>query len=97
MKETGRVYCIEDYGSALVGRKTIDLFMPSNGKMQNWGVRHVNIEIIKMGCFDKSLSVLRPRQRSRHVRAMVAALRKRHEPAAALLAGGPATSQPTAN
>jgi hypothetical protein len=50
----------------------------------------VNIEVIKMGCFDKSLSVLRPRQRSRHVAAMVAALRKRYAPAPALLAGGPA-------
>jgi 3D (Asp-Asp-Asp) domain-containing protein len=92
MKETGRTYRIEDYGSALVGRKTIDLFMPSNARMHAWGMRHVNIEIIKMGCFQRSLDVLRPRQKARHVRKMVAALRTKQLAAAPLLAGGPSTA-----
>jgi 3D (Asp-Asp-Asp) domain-containing protein len=88
MKETGRTYLIEDYGSALVGRKTVDLYMLSDRKMRAWGVRQVNIEIIKWGCFDKSLTVLKPRQRHRHVRRMVHALHQR-KAGGALLAGGP--------
>ena len=35
----GATYVIEDYGSALVGRKTIDLYMPSMGAVRKWGVR----------------------------------------------------------
>ncbi len=45
----GRKYVIEDYGSALVGRKTIDLYMPSRAMMNRWGVRHVEIEILEWG------------------------------------------------
>ena len=77
MKSTGRTYKVEDYGSALVGRKTVDIYMPSNSKMNAWGVRQVDIEIIEMGCFQKSLAVLKPRQKSSHVRKMVAALQQR--------------------
>ncbi len=78
MPGNGRTYIIEDYGSALVGRKTIDLYSPNAQVMNAWGVRHVGIEILKLGSFAKSLSMLEPRQRhGGHVRRMVAALRKR--------------------
>src|SRR5436189_4700450 len=36
MLENGRNYVIEDYGSALVGRQTIDLYMPTRALMRNW-------------------------------------------------------------
>jgi 3D (Asp-Asp-Asp) domain-containing protein len=73
---TGRTYVIEDYGSALVGRKTIDLYMPTRKLMNQWGMRHVDIEIIEWGSRAMSLKMLEPRQRNSHVRVMVAALRK---------------------
>ena len=76
MVENGRTYVIEDYGSALVGRQTIDLYMPSRAIMRNWGVRNVEIEILEWGSEAMSLKLLQPRSRHRHVGVMVAELRK---------------------
>ncbi len=77
----GHKYVIEDYGSALVGRKTIDLYMPSRAMMNRWGVRNVDIEILEWGSNVMSLKLLEGRMRNEHVRRMVAALRKQ-KPAA---------------
>jgi 3D (Asp-Asp-Asp) domain-containing protein len=72
----GRTYVIEDYGSALVGRQTIDLYMPDRRTMRDWGVRHVEIEIVEWGSSAMSLKLLAPRCRNHHVAVMVAQLRK---------------------
>lgn len=74
--ESGRTYVIEDYGSALVGKQTIDLYMPNRKSMNAWGVRHVDIEILEWGSRVMSLKLLESRQRNRHVRSMVYNLRK---------------------
>ena len=71
---TGRNYVIEDYGSALVGRRTIDLFYPSRRLMRQWGCRNVEIEILAWGSPRRSLEVLGDRRRHPQVRAMVASL-----------------------
>jgi 3D (Asp-Asp-Asp) domain-containing protein len=71
---TGRKYIIEDYGSALVGRRTIDLFCPSRSLMNQWGMRHVEIEILEWGSPRKSLEVLAERRRHPQCRKMVASL-----------------------
>jgi 3D (Asp-Asp-Asp) domain-containing protein len=76
MQETGRTYVIEDYGSALVGKQTVDLFMPSGAAMRQWGCRTVNIEILEWGSKAMSLKMLEPRQRAGYVRKMVASLKK---------------------
>lgn len=75
--ETGEDYVIEDYGSALVGKYTIDLYKSTRGEMNRWGVRYVTIEITELGSYKTSLAVLVPRQRHPHVRAMVAGLKKK--------------------
>ena len=72
---TGEICQIDDYGSALVGTGTIDLYKKSRGDMHNWGVRYVDIKILEWGSSQKSLQILRERTRNRHVRAMVADLR----------------------
>jgi len=68
-------YIIEDYGSALVGRQTIDMYMPTRKMMNAWGVKHVDIEILEWGSKAMSLKLLQDRQRRSHVRQMVASLR----------------------
>jgi hypothetical protein len=68
-------YVIEDYGSALVNRQTIDLYMPTRRMMNAWGVKHVDIEILEWGSKAMSLKLLEGRQRRQHVRTMVAQLR----------------------
>lgn len=68
-------YVIEDYGSALVGKKTIDMYMPTRSMMRQWGVKMVDIEILEWGSKSMSLKLLEGRQRNGHVRTMVSSLR----------------------
>lgn len=69
--QPGIIYVVDDYGSALVGTGTIDLYKPSRSMMDNWGVRHVDIEVIQWGSFEKSMDLMRDRTKWRHVRAMM--------------------------
>jgi 3D (Asp-Asp-Asp) domain-containing protein len=73
---TGEDYVIEDYGSALVGRKTIDIYKSTRSAMNAWGVRHVEIEIIEWGSPAVSLRVLEPRQKYGYIQRMVSGLRQ---------------------
>ena len=74
--ETDEVFQIDDYGSALVGTGTIDLYKSNRLAMKKWGVRSVDIDVIEWGSREKSLAVLKPRQKNRIVRKMVLALAK---------------------
>jgi 3D (Asp-Asp-Asp) domain-containing protein len=78
---TGQVYRVEDYGWALAGRNTIDLYMPSRGSMNSWGAREENIQILHWGDSDESLRLLQAHQGYRHIRRMV--LELQGDPAAA--------------
>ncbi|MCB1278326.1 3D domain-containing protein [Prosthecobacter sp.] len=72
------LYVVDDYGSALVGTKTIDLYKPTFSAMNRWGTRHVTIKVIKWGSFAKSLAILKPRSyKAPHVRKMVASIEGR--------------------
>lgn len=73
---TGHEYVIEDYGSALVGKRTIDLFFPSRKQVRGWGVRNEQIEILEWGSEAMSLKLLSGRCRNSHVAVMVAQLKK---------------------
>ena len=75
LRETGQVYVIDDYGSALIGTRTIDLCMPSNRAMHAWGVRHVTIDVLEWGSPRRSLEVLTPRN-NHMARRMLVALRR---------------------
>ncbi len=66
------LYEVDDYGSALVGTKTIDLYKPSKDSMNEWGSRKVDIQIIKWGSRSKSLAILKPRVHSApHIAQMI--------------------------
>lgn len=70
-------YVIDDYGGALIGTNTIDLYKTSRGAMRAWGVRRVDIDIIEWGSKHESLKVLEPRKRNRLIRRMIAGLEQR--------------------
>jgi len=74
---TNQEYIIDDYGWALVGTDTIDLYKTSRLEMKQWGVRHVDIDILQWGSDEQSLKVLAPRCKHNRVRQMVAALEKK--------------------
>jgi 3D (Asp-Asp-Asp) domain-containing protein len=81
---TGQVYRVEDYGWALAGRNTIDLYMPSRGTMNSWGAREENIQVLKWGDPNESLRLLQAHQGYRHIRRMVLELQGQDAAAAAL-------------
>jgi len=74
---TKEEYIIDDYGTALIGTNTIDLYKPSRLEMRRWGVRHVDIDIIKWGSDQESLKVLTPRAKHRSVQRMIAELQRK--------------------
>jgi 3D (Asp-Asp-Asp) domain-containing protein len=73
--ETGRTYIVDDYGWALAGRNTIDLYMPTRKQMDDWGVRRVEIQILQWGDPHESYDTLLPRSEHRHVARMLRELR----------------------
>ena len=74
------LYEVDDYGSALVGTKTIDLYKPSMSAMRDWGVRNVDIEILRWGCYAKSLEILEPRaSKAHHVRQMANSIKSNNK------------------
>ena len=76
--ETGEVYRVDDYGWALSGTNTIDLYQPSRAAMNAWGVRRVTIENLSDGDVDRSRAILRSRAKHRHVRRMLDELNDRY-------------------
>ena len=81
---TGQNYRVEDYGWALSGRNTIDLYMANQREMNSWGARPETIEVLKWGDPQESLQFLRRHQDYRHIKRMVLELEGREKEAAAL-------------
>jgi 3D (Asp-Asp-Asp) domain-containing protein len=75
---TGKVYEIDDYGSALVGTNTVDLYKPTRGDMNRWGARWEEIKILKIGSYRRSREIMEARRKHRHVNEMVEVIDRRH-------------------
>jgi 3D (Asp-Asp-Asp) domain-containing protein len=75
--DTNEEFMIDDYGTALIGTNTIDLYKTNRLEMKRWGVRHVDIDILQWGSEEQSLKILKPRARHRTVRRMIVALEKK--------------------
>lgn len=70
------LYQVDDYGSALVGTNTIDLYKPTKGAMNAYGSKSVNIQVVRWGSFSKSLAIMRPRSKYPHIKQMVARIER---------------------
>jgi 3D (Asp-Asp-Asp) domain-containing protein len=81
---TGQIYRVEDYGWALSGRNTIDLYMANQRDMNSWGARQEPIQILRWGDPQQSLQFLQPHQDYKHIKRMVLELQGRDQEAAAL-------------
>jgi 3D (Asp-Asp-Asp) domain-containing protein len=81
---TGQTYRVEDYGWALSGRNTIDLYMSNRRDMNTWGARQEPIQILHWGDPQQSLQVLQSHTDHKHIKRMVLELQGRNEEAAAL-------------
>lgn len=78
LRETGELFQVDDYGWALSGTNTIDLYKPSRGEMNRWGVRHVTIDVLHWGDVWRSHDVLKPRAKHPHVERMIKQIRSRY-------------------
>ena len=74
--DNDQTYVVDDYGPALVGTDTIDLYVTSHRMMNEWGARRGKIEVLEKGSYEKSLEVLKPRQQSWYARQMVKNIQK---------------------
>jgi len=73
--QNGQTYVVDDYGWDLAGTNTIDIYQPTRRRMDNWGVRRVDIQILQWGDPGLSYNTLEPRSGYRHVARMLAELR----------------------
>ncbi|MBJ05596.1 MAG: hypothetical protein CMO40_00530 [Verrucomicrobiaceae bacterium] len=64
------VYVVEDYGSALVGTNTIDIYHPNLSLMRSWATRDAEINIIKWGSWERTANLLRGRTKYAHCAQM---------------------------
>ena len=73
--ENGQTYVVDDYGWDLAGTNTIDIYQPTRRRMDDWGVRRVDIQILQWGDPGLSYHTLVPRSDYRHVQRMLAELK----------------------
>lgn len=66
------LYVIDDYGSALTGTGTIDIYKPNRETMNIWGRRNVEVQIVQWGSFARSAQILSTRTSYEHCRRMLA-------------------------
>jgi 3D (Asp-Asp-Asp) domain-containing protein len=81
---TGQIYRVDDYGWALSGRNTLDLYMATPREMNTWGARTEPIQVLHWGDPQESYRLLQPHQASRHIRRMLLEIEGKPEEAAAL-------------
>ncbi|MGJ8644002.1 MAG: 3D domain-containing protein [Luteolibacter sp.] len=72
IKGLNQLYVIDDYGSALTGTGTIDIYQPSHSLMNQWGRRNVEISVVRWGSFKRSAELLSGRTGYSHCRQMLA-------------------------
>jgi len=85
-------YRIDDYGSALVGTRTIDIYQPTKAGIKAWGSRMVEIEILKWGSYSRSREIMAARSHHPHVKAMLTSINRKR-----LVASTTATAGSRAN
>lgn len=72
IKGLSQLYVVDDYGSALAGTGTLDLYHPCKGTMNQWGRRNVEISVVQWGSFKRSAEILSKRTAYPHCRQMLA-------------------------
>lgn len=74
IKGYDRLFVVDDYGKALTGSRTIDIYFDTKQRMNNWGVRWVEIEVLEFGSFHESRKILASRAKHPHCLAMLASM-----------------------
>ena len=72
MKGMPYLYVVDDYGSALLGTGTVDIYKPTKEIMNQWGRRNVELTVVQWGSFSRSAELLSQRTKYDHCRKMLA-------------------------
>jgi 3D (Asp-Asp-Asp) domain-containing protein len=70
-------YVVDDYGSALAGTNTIDIFHPTLSGMRHWATREAEITVIHWGSWERTTNLLKGRLRHSHCAQMYAGVQRR--------------------
>ncbi len=65
------LYVVDDYGSALAGNATVDIYEPTKDLMNVWGSRKVEMTVVQWGSFNRSAEILGKRTSYPHCRQML--------------------------
>lgn len=76
IKGMQQLFVVDDYGSALTGTGTIDIYTPSKAHMAAWGRRNVEISVVQWGSMARSAELLSKRQSFSHCKQMYAAIQR---------------------
>ncbi len=71
IKGMNQLFVVDDYGSALTGTGTVDLYKPSKAYMNQWGKRNVELSVVQWGSFSRSAEILSGRTKFEHCRRML--------------------------
>ncbi len=66
------LYVVDDYGSALLGTGTVDIYTPTKSVMNQWGRRNVELTVVQWGSMTRSAELLSQRTSYNHCRTMLA-------------------------
>ena len=66
------LYVVDDYGSALLGTGTVDIYKPTKEIMGQWGTRNIEMTVVQWGSFTRSAELLSQRTSYDHCRKMLA-------------------------
>ena len=72
IKGMKQLFVVDDYGSALTGTGTVDLYKPTKSHMNLWGRRNVELSVVQWGSFKRSAEILSGRTKFAHCRQMLA-------------------------
>lgn len=76
IKGMPQLFVVDDYGSALTGTNTVDIYTPSKAHMNAWGRRHVELTVVQWGSYARSAEILAKRIHHPHCAQMYAAIRR---------------------
>ena len=76
IKGMPQLFVVDDYGSALTGTNTVDIYTPSKAHMGTWGRRNVELTVVQWGSFSRSAEILAKRTHYPHCAQMYAAINR---------------------
>lgn len=79
IKGLPHTYIVDDYGSALAGTNTIDIYHPNLSLMHTWGTRNAEITVVQWGSWERTLAILKGRTAYPHTRKMYYAAKAKVE------------------